>query len=494
MEKFLTKKSVFFCWQTLCLLVTYFAIRVLSYYLTDHIIIQGILVFCILMLLGILYFKNPEWAWYLVIGEIFLGGSGHYLEFIGLSIRTLLIGFFLFLWIAQHLGQRRLFKHIKINKQTTYVLTALFFFLIVALVNGLYHQHEFIRVVQDTMPFAFLLLIFPCYHLFKQKHTQEYLARLIVVFVIGTALFSLFTFIIFSAGLTEIHGDFYSWYRDINLGKITDMTHGFFRVVEPGHLLVVPIILLITSLLSRDEKHHYMWRLIQLLAIIILVLNLSRGYFLALIVGLLVIKYKHHWLKWLKEVAAVILLVIVMFSGIHLAASAGTSPGWNLFGLRLQSFTNPSIEVSTNTRLMILPEIMNVIKQSPILGVGMGAEVSFVNTATYETVTTAHFDWGYLEMWAEMGLLGALTLIILYAFVGYMLVYKIQNVHNWHDFDVGLLAGIISFLVMNITIPALFHVFGILFLIFAITITLKQTSIVEETTTLLYRVFNSLKS
>ncbi len=494
MEKFLSDKSIFFRWQTFWLLVIYFAIRLVSYFLAEHIIIQGILVFFILMLLGILYFKNPEWAWYLVISEIFLGGSGHYLEFIGLSIRTLLIGFFLFLWIAHHLGQREFFQHIKINKQLICILTALFFFLIVSMVNGLYHEHEFIQVVRDILPFTFLFLIFPCYHLFKQNYTQEFLARLIVVFIIGTAIFSLFTFILFSAGITEIHDSFYTWYRDIDLGKVTDMMQGFFRVVEPGHLLVVPIILLITSLLCRNEKHHYMWRLLQLLAIIVLVLNLSRGYFLALIIGLLILKYKHQWWKWARESATVIFLVIIMFSGIHLAASNGSSLGWDLFGLRLQSFTNPGIEISTNTRLMILPEIINLIKQNPILGVGLGANVTFINTATYETMTTPAFDWGYLEMWTEMGIFGALTLIILYAFVAYMLVYKIQKVPNWHDFDVGLLAGIIAFLVMNITIPALFHVFGILYLIFAITIAVKYTSIFEQTTALLYRIFNRLKT
>ncbi len=243
----------------------------------------------------------------------------------------------------------------------------------------------------------------------------------------------------------------------------------------------------------KDEKHHKMWRILLILSIIILVLNLSRGYFLALGIGLLVLKYKHTWKQWVKESLYTILLIIVIFSSLHFIASAGQSFGLELFGVRLKSFAQPQIEISTNTRMMILPAVFNIIKQNPILGVGLGATVTFVNYSTYESLTTPHFDWGYLEMWVELGLIGSLMLIFLYGFVAYALIKKIKAIPGWRDFDVGLLAAIISLLVMNITIAALFHVFGILFLIFALTIATKYTAIFDRTTTLLYQIFNRIK-
>ena len=493
MQKFLTEKSIFFQKQTMLLLVLFFLLRFGSFFLNGHLIIQGIMVFALLMLLGILYFKNPDWAWMLVLGEIFLGGSGHYLEFIGLSIRTLFIGFFLFLWASDNIGRSILKKRLKIHKYTNWIISLLFLSLFFAFVNGIYHGHEAHRVIQDFMPFTFLFLIFPSYHLFKETKIQNYLARLMLVFIIGTAIFSLFSFGLFSLGITEIHEPFYNWYRDIDVGKITDMGTGFFRIVETTHLMIVPLILIISSLLMRNEKHHKMWRLLLILSIIILVLNLSRGYFLALGVGLLVLKYKHKWKQWIKESLYTILLVVVIFSSLHFKASAGQSFGWELFGVRLKSFTQPQIEVSTNTRMMILPNIVQMIGQNPVLGIGLGATVTFINYNTYESLTTPHFDWGYLEMWAELGLPGTLMLIFLYCFVAYALIKKIKAIPEWHDFDVGLLAAIISLLVMNITIAALFHVFGILFLIFALTIATKYTEIFDRTTALLYQMFNRMK-
>lgn len=493
MEKFLSNKSIFFRGQTFWLLVLFSAVRILSYFLNGHLVIQGLLVFIILMTLGVLYFKNPQWAWGLVLGEILLGGSGHYLEFLGLSIRTLLIGFFIFLWLAQLLGERNLGKKIVINKQVNLILIVLFVFLFGSIFNGLYHEHEFRRIIADIMPFTFLLLLFPSYYLFSDKKAQEFLVRLISVFIIGTATFSLTTLALFSNNITRLQDGFYKWYRDVDMGKITDMGSGFFRIVEPAHLLIVPIILIITSLLMRDERHHKMWRFVQILSIVILALNLSRAYFLALIVGLIILKLKHKWKQWLTESIVVVLLVIIIFSGIHLLASGGESLGWELFGVRIQSLTSPSIEISTNTRMMILPAAWQMITANPLLGVGLGATVTFLNPYTYEAFTTASFDWGYLEMWAELGILGALVLIGLYLFVAYKLLLKILNIQDWHDFDVGLLAGIVALLITNIAAPALFHVFGILYLIFAMTIAIKHTSIFDRTTTVLYQVFNRTK-
>jgi len=210
-------------------------------------------------------------------------------------------------------------------------------------------------------------------------------------------------------------------------------------------------------------------------------------------VGLLVLKYKHKWTRWLRGTLGIILLIVVIFSGIHFMASGGQSMGLELFGIRLKSFTQPQIEISTDTRMMILPYIMQIIRQHPIWGVGLGATITFINSNTYESLTTLHFDWGYLEMWTELGLPGSILLVFLYGLVAFMLIKKIKAIPEWHDFDVGLLAGIVSLLIMNITIASLFHVFGILFLIFTLTIATKYTAIFDRTTAVLYQIFNRIK-
>ena len=443
--------------------------------------------------MGVLFFKKPEWSWYLVLGELFLCGSGHYLEFVGISIRTLMILVFLFLWFAKTFGENNIKKQLSFNPKLTIILFLLFICLGVSIIIGITNGHPMTRIIQDFLPFSFLLLLFPSLNLFSQEKSQEYLVRLLLVFIIGTAIFSIITFILFSTGITEIHQEFYKWYRDVNVGKITDMGQNFFRIVEPEHLVIVPFMLILVSLLMRQERHHKMWRVLLFLSTIVLTINLSRGYFLALAVGLLVLKYKHGWLKWLRESLILLTTVVITFTGIHFISSGGTSLGLDLFGLRIKSFASPGIEISTQTRMMILPAIIDMIKMHPIIGNGLGANVIFLNTATLQNISTPHFDWGYLEMWAETGLIGMISLTMLYFLAIYLLIKKIKNIEDWHDFDVGLVAALVAFLIMNLTIAALFHVFGILFLVFCMAIGLKQTTISNRTTTILYQIFNKQK-
>lgn len=493
-EEHLTNKSIFFSWQTPFLLFLFFAFRVISYFLVGHLLIQAVIVFCLIMLLGILYFKNPDWALYLVLSEIFLGGAGHFVEFLGLSIRTIFIGFYLVLWGADQIGKEIFWKKLKIHKTLTKILLVFCILLFFSAVIGFSNNNSFKFIIQSLIPFSFLILIFPAHHVFQNERTQHYLARNICVYIIGSAIFSLFIFWLYSSGSGVLQDGFYHWYRDVGMGKITDIGNGFFRIVEPEHLLLVPFILIICSLLMRNEKHHKMWRLLLILAVITLVLNLSRGYFLALAAGLLVLKYKHKWHRWFTVSAATLGLTLLLFISINLLASQGKILGLELFGIRMASITQPQIEISAATRLMILPKILEIIKTHPILGTGVGSSVTYFNTLIYDEVTTRQFDWGFLQMWVELGLFGMLSFLGLVAFTIFKLINKIRQYTDYHDFDVGLLGGLIAFLVMNVTAPALFHIFGIIYLIFALTIALKnKDDLFQQLINLLYRIFNRLK-
>ena len=96
-------------------------------------------------------------------------------------------------------------------------------------------------------------------------------------------------------------------------------------------------------------------------------------------------------------------------------------------------------------------------------------------------------------MWVELGIFGILTFLSLIVFIIKTLLKKIRSLADWHDFDVGLLAGLISFLIMNITSPVLSHIFGIIYIIFVLTIAMKnQPNLIEKLIDLLYRIFNRL--
>jgi len=423
-----------------------------------------------------------------------LGGAGHYLKFFGLSIRTVLILVFLFLWIVFTLANKDKSYPLKIPNRLFYILLPFGAFLLISSLTGLFNGHGIYYVIQDLIPFCFLILLLPAYYLFKDEKIKRYFIRLCIVFLIGSAIFSLITFFLFTSGVAQLHDPFYNWFRDIAMGKITHVTDFYYRIVIPGHLLITPMLLMICALLMRDEKHHRMWRFLFFCGALVLALNFSRAYLLGFVVGLLILKYKHKFHRWIKTSLWSGAVLILLFISINIIASGGRSLGLEIVGIRIASFSAPQVELSTATRMVLLDPIFRIIKQHPIIGSGLGATITYLHPTTYEQITTHSFDWGYLEMWAELGIFGALYFLIIIGFLISELIKKIRSISDYHDFYIGLLGGVIALLVINITTPALFHVLGIFYLTFVIAFVSKPISIFDGVVTMLYRIFNKINT
>lgn len=494
MQSRLTTKAIFFHWQTALLLCAFIVLRIFSFALAQHNILQALVVFLLVFALGILFFKNPDWAWMVVLGEIFLGGSGHLFEFFGLSLRTLFVLTFIFLWIIFAWNDPEKRHQLKLPDKLFYGFPILWLFVAIAAVIGILNDHGGVAVIQDSIPFAFFLMLLPSFHLFKQEKIQHYFIRLVIVFLIGSALFSLFTFILFRTGLSELQDPFYKWFRDVIMGKITIVTDYYFRIVAPEHLLIPPIMLIISSLLMRNEKHHHMWRLLFILGSVILALNFSRAYLLGFAIGLAVLFYKHKVHRWIKISLWSVATLIIIFTGINLVSSFGKSLGWEIAGIRVGSFVTPRIEESAQTRMALLAPILQMIKVRPVIGNGLGAAVTFIDPATLIETNRRHFDWGYLELLAELGVMGTLWFLLIIGAILVHLIKKIEMIPDYHDLHVGLLGGLIAMLIINITTPALFHVLGVFYLIFVIAFITKPLDIFDAAVTTLYRIFNRIKN
>lgn len=488
-----TTKAIFFDRQTLYLLGIFGIARIASFFLYGHNIMQAILVFAILMAFGMLYFKDVKYAWFILLGELFLGGSGHLLEFFGLSLRSVLLLNFLFLWFVHYSSEKEHHHKLKVNHFIFPLLLFLTLAVVVAIVLGLVHGHTLVDVIRDAVPYTYFFLLLPLYHHLTDHDVQEFLIRLLTVFFIGGALFSLFTFVYFAADIGVLQDGYYHWYRNAIAGKITDMTTGYFRIVAPEHLLIVPGMLLISSLLMRAEKHHPGWYYLLASGAIVLALNLSRTYFLALLIGLLILKFKHSYKQFFKISILTISLTILMFIGTSLVASGGRSLGLELFGLRFLSIAQPTLEVSTYTRMTLTEPIFELIGQHLIFGNGLGATLSFVDPVLNTQVITTQFDWGWFELLAEFGIIGILPLLLILLIIIYELFIKIATLSDYQDFYVGLLAGIFAMMIMTITSPALFHVFGIFYIVLIMSIAIKPIHLFDRILTLLYRTFHRLE-
>ena len=148
---------------------------------------------------------------------------------------------------------------------------------------------------------------------------------------------------------------------------------------------------------------------------------------------------------------------LVIFCGLFFIASKGKSFGLEVFGLRAQSIILPDSENSSLSRLLLLPKILEKIKNAPLSGSGLGSTVTVYSPVLKKDITTPHFDWGYLEILAELGIIG---FVVWFIFITKTLfTIKKQPL---------IRAVFISLLVINLTSPALFHVFGTLLISFIV--------------------------
>ncbi|MFH1292066.1 MAG: O-antigen ligase family protein [bacterium] len=424
----------------------YFAIRLFSFLCAPGHFFNTLI--SVLILAGVAYFllKKDFRGWYIIAGEMILGGIGGFFNIEEISLRTALLVCSISIFIIQKIRAGQIKQAIQEDKFVCYFFLAIYSIVAISTVRGYLFGNDLKLIISDAIPYLFLLYYFPLKELWLVDKFKKLILNLVTATVIGNLVFVLFTFIIYSAGLAELQNTYYKWFRDVAGGKITDLKTGFFRIVLNEHLLLVP--LLLYYLHKVINKHGR--KLLSVLLLIILSVNLTRIYILALLFGLIIMFAWKNWRRWLVVSLASGLIFISSFTSIHLVSSRGQDLGWEVFGLRVQSIAKPEIEPSALSRMLLLPKIGEKIVDKPILGHGLGDAVTVYSPVVEKEITTPHFDWGYLEIWVEMGMIGILI------WLGFLVLVLIKTKN---------IPILVSLLVINLTSPAFFHVMGIVLLI-----------------------------
>lgn len=427
--------------------------------------------------------KNP-WGWYLVALEIILGGAGSFVGIGSTSLRTILLVVSMGIYGIQKIKNDELKSILQKNKATAYRLSLLIGFAALAALIGYLNNHDQHLIIADLIPYAFFLYYFPLKELLAKQEFKSLALDALFAAILGNVIIIAHTFLTFTSGFHVLQDTYYHWYRDVAAGKITELPFHFYRLVLNEQLLLVPVLLWFLSRLvilsetkdlSVDDldssRHHdsvgtqndkpkknIAYRLSPIILLVILAINLTRIYLLAIAIGYLFLFTKTNWKRWLTVGLLSLIAFIALFIVIHFTASRGQSLGLELFGLKLQSITTPQIEDSSLSRLLLFPKIIEKIKAQPLLGNGLGDTVTVYSPIFKQTISTPHFDWGYLEIMNELGLVGLLIWLSLIAYLANPRLRRGEGRERsrWH------LASLAALLVTNVTSPALFHVLGII--------------------------------
>lgn len=410
-----------------------------------------------LVVVGALLITKEPLGWTAIALEFILGGSGGYLAVSGISLRTLLLVVCSAVYVIRRTLNGTLPGILKRERAVVIALLVLYAAVALAAARGVMSNHAPALIMRDAIPYLFFLYYFPLREFLNANQSQKLIGRVLFIAVLGNALLVLLTLGGFATGLLVLQDSYYHWYRDVAAGKITELPFHFFRLVLDEHLLLVPLLLYALGSLIRETLWLPRRALLALAGMLLIILgvNLTRIYLVAGAVGFLCLFSRARSRSWMQTGAGALLCFISVFTLLHTVVSRGASPGWELFGIRLGSIVAPKIEESSLSRLLLLPKIVEKIKTAPIVGSGLGDTVTVFSPVFKKDITTSHFDWGYLEIVAEMGLLGLVAWLAL-------VLYLLRAL--WPNRP--LFASLIALLVINITSPALFHVFGIVWITF----------------------------
>jgi O-antigen ligase len=451
----------------------FFLIQAFSYLAYLVPVFSGIFFWLIILSALALAIKKTEYGFCFLLFEFFLGHEGHLFEFAGISLRLALFLVLMLVWGIKKISKKQVADFLKniLADPGLALFLILCFVIVLSFFQGLI-RHGADGAIKDFINYAYLILIFPFLEIFKNKEMRQKFFVLAGGAILGLSVLTLIIFILTALGIIEVHDQFYWWWRGTIVGKITDAGNNFWRIVTPAHLLVLPSLLVALSFLIRKKISKNFKKIIFFLAgatSLALVINFSRAYFLGIVGGLIFLKKNINFSKWLKFTLLIILILIVEFVLIFGLVSGGKiGEGLKFFKGRMETVVQPGEEASSLTRMNILPRLVEKIKIAPLFGQGLGATIGVFDAVINQERITFHLDWGYFEMWHEIGLFGLVVygLLIFYLFYfSFKQIKELGKESKEAGLVFGLLAGLISLLIANLTAPVLFHSLGIFYFI-----------------------------
>ncbi|MFA6145849.1 MAG: O-antigen ligase family protein [Patescibacteria group bacterium] len=451
----------------------FFLFQILSFLGYLQPILANIIFILIVLSAIFLSVYKIEYGFLILIFEFLSGHGGLLFEFKGISLRLTLFAIVMLVWAVKKFFSEKWKKLFSQKKSPFYILFLVFLILILfGLIQGIIRNHG-ILAVKDFINYSYFLLLFPLIDVLKKEKFDQNVFSLAQGATIGIGISTIIVLILFGSGLVQVHNSFYWWWRSVAVGKATYMNGNFFRIVTPAHLLILPLFLIYLSLLFETKlklkKQLFFFWLASLSGLTILI-NFSRAYFLGFFAGLIFLAKELNRKKWMLFSLSVILILIFEFCFIYTLFGGMTIfKGLDFFKDRLGTIISPQEETSSLTRMVILPLLAEKIKADPIFGSGLGATVSYLDPATNQMQSTFHLDWGYFEIWMELGLIGLLAFLSLLGSIFYQ-GFQTIKIFSQDIFKkrivIGLIGGVAALMVASLTGPFIFHPLGILYLTF----------------------------
>ncbi len=416
-----------------------------------------------------------EYGLLILLAELFVGGKGQLftidLAGIHFSIRMALFIIVFGIWLVKanssKLTAQKYIKNLKTN-QVLWAYGLMGIVVAIGLLNGLLHNTT-PNVLFDSNAWFFFALTPVFFHAINSKEKINHAMEVLLTSTCFIALKTIGTLVLFSHNIAGIGGQFYDWIRNSGVGEITYVSGTIFRIffqsqvyIMIGFLIVVAVVL---GQQIKNRKILFFLLGYLYLTSFALIISQSRSFWVGTVVavGLLFI---FSWIKFKigikKTVITMALLIVMVISQLMALQLITGNFGGNIVADRFKNLTSEAAGLS---RINQLQPLTTEIFQQLIVGYGFGKTVTYISTdprivTTHPggVYTTYAFEWGYLDIWLKLGMIGVLA----YGFLLYTIVRQgFKKISTEPVLIVGTLCGLAALLATNIFSPYLNHPLGI---------------------------------
>ena len=431
----------------------------------------------------VLTLKSLPYGLFVAFAEVFVGGHGHLIaaEVAGFSVSLRMV-----LFAAVMLGWAILLIKKDVSLKLNPWLVLPWALLVLAVGLGAlmgFLSNEAGNAFDDANGYIAVGYLLPMLSIEWKSIVKKQLLQTVFASVIWLAVFTLGL----SFAFNHLDGDtlshVYTFVRDARLAEVTLQTYPdsqnvaayWYRIFMQSHFYVVWFALLLLSALMmfwREQRVPFKVDVVLVLLGSTLVTSMSRSFTLGLIVaaGMVVVLAFFQGKKPLKNIAVRTVLSAVLIAGsVALAAGVALVPPKQDITQAAFYETSGDIDrdLAISSRWQLLPEMMEEIYASPIVGQGFGKEVTFISDDPRVRAinpngewTAYRFEWGWQDVWLKMGIPGLLAFFIYAVVIIEVGRYTLRK-HKRAWLTAGLLSTLVMLYVAHIFTPFLNHPIGL---------------------------------
>ncbi len=425
----------------------------------------------------VLTWKRLDLGLFAAIAELFANSHGHLMQ---TSVAGFSVSLRMAVFVAVMSAFFFLFATGKARVNISDARLRPFLPLVVAVAIGFaigLSQNDAHSAFDDGNAYFYLAYLLPILAIEWTAARKRLLLQVFAAAAVWVCLLTIGILYVFTHFPEYVLGPAYTFIRDTRTGELTKMSGAIFRIFLQAQFSVIVFGFLLAPFHFVKKTRRTWLHLLAsdtLIAATILV-SLSRSFWIGIFVGGVAFAILHGQFAWngwktaakgvgtafLGGACAIVLLVlIVLFPFPYRVGSIGDLS--SLFSKR----TTDISDVAVSSRWKLLGPLMDDIFASPIIGSGFGETVTFQTDdprvrvfSPDGTWTTYSLEWGWLELWLKMGLLGPLAFLYLLYWVIKSLWFGLFGEQRW--ISSALIGSVVALYAMHALSPYLNHPLGL---------------------------------